>query len=67
MLKSVLIVESWFNNKGFKMSNKIPKELKELILKSHGKELKQLKELEEQRKIKALEQLRELSNKANKE
>ena len=49
------------------MSNKIPKEIKELILKSHGKELEQLKALEEQRKIKALEQLRVLSNNANKE
>jgi hypothetical protein len=47
--------------------NKISTELKELILKSHGKELEQLKALEEQRKIKALEQLRVLSNKANKE
>ncbi len=49
------------------MSNKIPNEIKELILKSHGKELEQLKVLEEQRKIKALEQLRVLSNNANKE
>ena len=47
--------------------NKIPKEIQELILKSHGKEIQLLKEMEEQRKIKALEQLRELSNKANKE
>jgi DNA-binding protein len=45
--------------------NQMPKELKELILKSHGGLIKQSIDLENQLKAKALKNLRTLSNKAN--
>ena len=47
------------------MSNKIPEEVKQLILKSHGGLIKQAINLENQLKAKALNELRELSDKAN--
>ena len=44
--------------------NQMPKELKDLLIKSHGGLIKQAVELENQLKAKALKELRELSNKS---
>jgi len=45
--------------------NKIPKEIQELILKSHGNLIQQVINLENELKAKKLKELRILSNKAN--
>ena len=45
--------------------NKIPKSLKDKIIKSHGDLINQVKKLEQQKKANYLNQLRALSNKAN--